>query len=336
MLQPTAVEGQGIVGIYSRDTTRPDRYRAFSWRDYEQIRGNREPFDAVMAYNMTLLGVSDGDSTRRSFSAIVSSGYFSTLDVRLAAGREFSADEERPESDERVVIVGHQFARKAGLAPAAVLGQTVRLNAREFTIVGVAPEGFSGTMALVAPEFWLPLGVYAKRDRRDDARRRFEQAERREEPRADARRPAARGPRRRHGAADDRRSLDELRRQSIPSRTRITSSSSIVCRGPRISTRPQDDSSPGDPLGFAHGHGVARVAHRLPQPDEHAARARNGAAQGDRAAARARQRPRARRPSAPDREPAAGGGRERRRTAPGHVGSQPARRFALRPPCRSS
>ena len=39
MLQPTAVEGQGIVGIYSRDTTRPDRYRAFSWRDYEQIRG---------------------------------------------------------------------------------------------------------------------------------------------------------------------------------------------------------------------------------------------------------------------------------------------------------
>ncbi len=161
MLQPTAVERQGIVGIYSRDTTRPDRYRAFSWRDYEQIRGNREPFDAVMAYNMTLLGVSDGDSTRRSFSAIVSSGYFSTLAVHLAAGREFTADEERPESDQRVVIVGHQFARKAGLAPQAVLGQTVRLNAREFTIVGVAPEGFSGTMALVAPEFWLPLGVYA-------------------------------------------------------------------------------------------------------------------------------------------------------------------------------
>ena len=161
MLQPTAVEGQGIVGIYSRDTTRPDRYRAFSWRDYEQIRANREPFDAVMAYSMTLLGVSDGDSTRRSFSAIVSSGYFSTLDVRLAAGREFTADEERPESDQRVVIVGHQFARKAGLAPQDVLGRTVRLNAREHTIVGVAPEGFSGTMALVAPEFWLPLGVYA-------------------------------------------------------------------------------------------------------------------------------------------------------------------------------
>ncbi len=162
MLEPMAAEGPGIVGIYSRDTTRPDRYRGFSWRDYEQVRSNREPFDEVMAYTVTMLGVSEGDTTRRSFSAIVSSGYFSTLNVRLAVGREFTADEERPESDQRVVIVGHRFARAAGVAPADVLGRTVRLNARDYEIVGVAPEGFSGTIALVAPEFWLPLGVYAK------------------------------------------------------------------------------------------------------------------------------------------------------------------------------
>jgi predicted permease len=162
LLQPMAAEGPGIVGIYSRDTTRPDRYRAFSWQDYTEIRASRGPFDAVMAYTMTMLGVSDGDTMRRSFSAITSSGYFTTLGVQLAAGREFTAAEERPESDQRVVIVGYQFARKAGVAPQDVLGRTVRLNARDYTIVGVAPEGFSGTMALVAPEFWLPLGVYAR------------------------------------------------------------------------------------------------------------------------------------------------------------------------------
>ena len=162
MLEPMAAEGPGIVGIYSRDTTQPDSYRAFSYADYEQVRANREPFDTVMAYTVTMLGVSEGDTTRRSFSAIVSSSYFSTLNVRLAAGREFSADEERPESDQRVVIVGHRFARAAGVAPGEVIGRAVRLNARDYEIVGVAPEGFSGTIALVAPEFWLPLGVYAK------------------------------------------------------------------------------------------------------------------------------------------------------------------------------
>ena len=90
MLAPMAAEGPGIVGIYSRDTTQPDRYRAFSYADYEQVSANREPFDTVMAYTVTMLGVSEGDTTRRSFSAIVSSSYFSTLNVRLAAGREFS------------------------------------------------------------------------------------------------------------------------------------------------------------------------------------------------------------------------------------------------------
>ena len=163
MLQPMAAEGPGIVGIYSRDTTRPDRYRGFSWRDYEQVRANREPFDEVMAYTVTMLGVSEGDTTRRSFSAIVSAGYFSTLDVRLAAGREFTADEERPESDERVVIVGHRFARDGGRrARRTCSGEPCASTRATTTIVGVAPEGFSGTIALVAPEFWLPLGVYAK------------------------------------------------------------------------------------------------------------------------------------------------------------------------------
>ena len=41
-----------------------------------------------------------------------------------------------------------------------VLGKTIRLNQRDFTIVGVAPRGFGGTMALVTPELWLPTGVY--------------------------------------------------------------------------------------------------------------------------------------------------------------------------------
>jgi predicted permease len=162
MLQPTPGEGPGVVGIFSRDRTRPDSYRAFSWPAFEQIRASREPFESVFAHTLTLLGATEGDTTRRSFSSIVSASYFSTLGVRLAAGREFTAEEERPGSDQRVVIVAHQYARKAGVAPAELLGRTVRLNARDFTIVGVAPEGFGGTLALVGMEFWIPLGVYDK------------------------------------------------------------------------------------------------------------------------------------------------------------------------------
>lgn len=160
MFQPVASDGAGIVGIYARSTVRPDDYRAFSWQEYQQVRDGKQVFSDVFAFTMTMLGATDGDSTRRSFSAIVTRSYFSTLGVQLAAGRTFTEDEERPNSNIKTVIVGHQFARRAGVAPADVLGRTTRLNGHDFTIVGVTPEGFSGTMALIAPEFWLPIGVY--------------------------------------------------------------------------------------------------------------------------------------------------------------------------------
>jgi len=162
MLQPIASGGADIVGIFNRDKAQPDSYRAFAFDDLQDVRGARDVFADVMGYTMTLVGTSEGDHTRRSFAAIVSAGYFSTLNVSLAAGRGFSDEEERAGSNIPVVVVGNDFTRKKEIAPGQAIGQRVRINAREYTIVGVAPEGFAGTMALVAPEFWLPTGVYAR------------------------------------------------------------------------------------------------------------------------------------------------------------------------------
>lgn len=161
LFKPIPSDGPGIVGIYSRDTAKPDDYDAFSWPGYEVVRGARELFTDVAAQTMTMVGVSEGERTRRSFVSVVSTTYFQTLGVHLAAGRPFSAEEERPGAEIPVLVAGYQVARKAGVAPADLVGQTVRVNARDFTVIGVAPEGFAGTMALIAPELWLPTGVYS-------------------------------------------------------------------------------------------------------------------------------------------------------------------------------
>ena len=160
ILRPIPSDGADVVGIYIRDTARPDSYRTFSFAEYQQIKASGEVFADVMAHTLTMAGIADGDSTRQSFTAIVSTGYFSTLGTHLAAGRPFNEEEERPNSDVPVVIAGHQFARKAGLSPAQAIGKIVRINARDYTVIGIAPEGFAGTMALISPEFWLPLGVF--------------------------------------------------------------------------------------------------------------------------------------------------------------------------------
>lgn len=160
VLAPVASDHPSIVGIYSRNTTRPDTYRSFSWQEYERLRDGGEPFDRVMAFTMTMVGAGEGESTRRSFASIVSANYFDTLGVSLAAGRSFTDDEQRPGAAQRVVIVGHPYARLQGANPADVVGRSIRINGRDYAIVGVTPEGFAGTMALVSPEFWLPTGAY--------------------------------------------------------------------------------------------------------------------------------------------------------------------------------
>jgi predicted permease len=159
LLRPLSGRAGELMGVYSRDTTVPDSYRAFSYPNYVDIRARGDVFDALMAHTFTLVGTPAGDSTRRTLAAVVSSNYFDTLGVRLAAGRPFTPDEERPGSRAPVVIVSYARWKQAGFDPAFV-GQTVRVNAIDLTVVGVAPEGFTGTLALISPELYLPLGLF--------------------------------------------------------------------------------------------------------------------------------------------------------------------------------
>src|SRR6185503_3681182 len=96
---------------------------------------------------------------RRLLAAVVSSNYFDTLRVKLAAGRPFTPDEERPGARIPVAIATHGTWRKSGFDP-AFIGRTITINSDEYTIIGITPEGFSGTLAMLSPEVFLPLGMF--------------------------------------------------------------------------------------------------------------------------------------------------------------------------------
>lgn len=158
LLKPIPSDHPSIVGIYSR-TIEKDDYRGFSFADYQHIRDARAPFSDVFGYMVSRVGVTEGDDTRRVTGVISTANYFSVLGVRLALGREFTLDEERPGSNLHVVIVSHDYwQRRSGTSD--ILGANVRINGQDYTVVGVAPEGFTGTMALMSPDFFFPTGVY--------------------------------------------------------------------------------------------------------------------------------------------------------------------------------
>ncbi len=134
-------------------------YRQFSHAEYVALREAKEVFADVCALNFTLAGMGkDLESQKRGFAFVVSENYFAVHGAATERGRSFTPEECKPGADLPVVIVSHEYARRLGHG-GEVLGTTLRVNGDAFTIVGIAPPGFSGTHALVAPDAWFPLGV---------------------------------------------------------------------------------------------------------------------------------------------------------------------------------
>jgi predicted permease len=149
-----------VVGVYSHDPARSESYRPFSYAEYQDVRDRIDLFDHVMAHRSIRVGLTEGATSRRTKVALATGDYFATLGVRLAAGRSFTRDEERPGSRAAVAVLSHPYWQRLG-SPTDIVGRTILVNARPFTVVGIAPAGFAGPMAIAGPEFWMPLGAAA-------------------------------------------------------------------------------------------------------------------------------------------------------------------------------
>ena len=154
---PAYAKPTELVQVFSQDKKSPKTYRGFSYPTYRDIREQNSVFTDAMAYNLALVGIGQKGDTRRAFAAIVSSNYFSVLGVPLAQGRAFLPEEETPGRGAAVAIVSYTYWQKHN-QPA--LGSPLLINGRPFSIVGVTPRAFTGTLQIFSPEVWLPLSVY--------------------------------------------------------------------------------------------------------------------------------------------------------------------------------
>ena len=156
---PAYAKPHEMLQIFSQDKKDPKKFRGFSYPTYRDIREQNTVFSDAMAFNLALIGLGQKGDTRRTFAAVVSSNYFSVLGVPLARGRAFLPEEETPGRNAPVAIVSYSYWQKHNLDP-TVLGSQVLINGRPFTIVGITPKGFAGTLQILSPEVWLPISVY--------------------------------------------------------------------------------------------------------------------------------------------------------------------------------
>ena len=183
MIRPlVGAEAPGeVVGLFSKDRTTERGYRAFSYPGFVEIREAGGPFLHLAAHNVALGGVTENNTTRQAMVDIVTTGYFETLGVRPVYGRDFTADEERPGTAARSVIVSYKLWERSGF-DRDILKQSVRINGQDYGIIGVAPAHFTGTTAVLGTEYFVPVGVHDAIDSDFDSDARYGIADRRSRP----------------------------------------------------------------------------------------------------------------------------------------------------------
>ena len=127
-----------LVRVYET-TPREPRFPARKMAIVVYRHDNRT-LDGLAAFTREDLQLSLEDRPERLRGLQVSANYFTVLGVNPALGRGFTWSEER--EDASVAIISDAVWRRRFQADPAVLGRTARLSGREFTIVGVMPEGF--------------------------------------------------------------------------------------------------------------------------------------------------------------------------------------------------
>jgi len=159
-LRPMPVrDGSRLVRIYPVDAN-GRRQNLFSYPDYLSYREPSEALDGTVAYipaTVTLGRDATREPMREGLAYAVSASYFPVLGIELALGRTFNQAEEA-RLDERVAIISYSMWQRRHDGAADALGQTVTINGRAFSIVGVGPQRFMGTEPLAA-DVWVPLAA---------------------------------------------------------------------------------------------------------------------------------------------------------------------------------
>ena len=143
-----------------------------SYPEYVDIRDRSVSFDGLIA--ITTIGAalaSEPDATPAfRVGALVSGNFFSVLGVEPTPGRGFRRDEDEVPGRDAVVVLSHDFWSHQFGADSRVVGRTVWLNGIAFTVIGVAPESFTGLDTLYGRDFYAPLMMWPRLLTADRAR----------------------------------------------------------------------------------------------------------------------------------------------------------------------
>ena len=154
ILRPLNVpHAESLYGLWRM----PSNDMAESYPDYLDLRDRNHSFDGLVAYNIDLAGLDTGESPSRSWIEEASGNYFDALGLKPYLGQFFHASDEHGPNSAPYIVLSYAFWHTHFQDDRGVVGRIVRVNKHPFTILGVAPPDFRGTLAFFNPDFFVPM-----------------------------------------------------------------------------------------------------------------------------------------------------------------------------------
>jgi predicted permease len=146
-------EAERVAEIYQRQPGFP--YAPFSYPDYRDFRdATRSVFSQLSVSRYTAASRDMGDHLETTMGEMVNGDYFPILGIRPVIGRLLGPEDDVSPGAHAVIVISYDYWQRAFNGDPQVLGKPLRLNGRDYTVVGVAPKSYEGTVAGIAPSFY--------------------------------------------------------------------------------------------------------------------------------------------------------------------------------------
>jgi putative ABC transport system permease protein len=142
------------------ETVMPDgALHTSSYPDYVDYRAHQRVFSDMIGFELigNIVRARDEAQGERTWGEIVTGNYFDMLGVHAAVGRTFAPEEDGAPGGHPIVIISDGLWRRRFGADPLIVGKTMDFEKHPFTIIGVAPPEFGGTIVGLAVEYWVPM-----------------------------------------------------------------------------------------------------------------------------------------------------------------------------------
>jgi predicted permease len=156
---PGVTDQQRLVVICPRHTS-GSLTDTCSYPDVQDFGNLTNIFSGVTASQMGLANLRIDNSFNWTWTQPISANAFEVLGLKPALGRGFLPEEETQPGGHPVAIISHALWKDRFGGRADIIGRAIEINRHPFSIVGVAPAYFKGTMSGLRMDVWIPLVMH--------------------------------------------------------------------------------------------------------------------------------------------------------------------------------